>query len=102
MYLEKSSWDFPVIISFGLDVNMSTNSATEELSVCKNQCYKRLIKFKKASDHLEDFKQEFKGIFKDNGRPRTKRLFSRDEDRENLLGGKRCVTTLKTAAGKTN
>ena len=84
MYLEKSSWDFPVIISFGLDVNMSTNSATEELSVCKNQCYKRLIKFKKASKHLEEVKQGSKGIFNGNGRPRTKRLFSRDEGGENL------------------
>ena len=39
----KSSWDSPAIVSSCLDVNVSTNSVPDELSVCKNQCYKRLI-----------------------------------------------------------
>ena len=62
-----------------LDVNVSCYSATGELSVCK-ACYRRLIKFKKASDHLEVHKDEWKGIFKDRELPRTKRLLNVDSD----------------------
>ena len=51
----KSSFDFPDIVSSCLDVNVSCYSATSELAVCK-ACYRRLIKFKKASDHLEELK----------------------------------------------
>ena len=58
---------------------MSCYSATSELSVCK-ACYRRLIKFKKASDHLEDLKDELKGIFKDRELPRTKRLLNVESD----------------------
>ena len=75
----KSSFDFPTIISSCLDVNVSCYSATSELSVCK-ACYRRLIKFKKASDHLEELKDELKGIFKDRELPRTKRLLSVESD----------------------
>ena len=71
----KSSFDFPAIISSCLDVNVSCYSATSELSVCK-ACYRRLIKFKKASDHLEELKDELRGIFKDRELPRTKRLLN--------------------------
>ena len=91
----KSSWDSPAIISSCLDVNVSTNSATDELSVYKNQCYKRLIKLKRAADHLQEVKQRSKGIFKGDGCPRAKRLFNKAENRENLWGEERCVTTLK-------
>ena len=58
---------------------MSCYSATSELSVCK-ACYRRLIKFKKASDHLEELKHELKGIYKDRELPRTKRLLSVEDD----------------------
>lgn len=75
----KSSFDFPAIISSCLDVNVSCYSATSELSVCK-VCYRRLIKFKKASDHLEELKHELKGIYKDRELPRTKRLLSVEPD----------------------
>ena len=54
---------------------MSCYSATSELSVCK-ACYRRLIKFKKASDHLEELKDGLRGIFKDRELPRTKRLLN--------------------------
>ena len=59
---------------------MSCYSPTSELSVCK-ACYRRLIKFKKASDHLEKLKDELKGIFKYRELPKTKRLFERLERR---------------------
>lgn len=75
----KSSFDFAAIISSCLDVNVGCYSATSELSVCKT-CYRRLIKFKKASDHLEELKKELKGIFKDRQLPRTKRLLSVGSD----------------------
>ena len=58
---------------------MSLYSATSELSVCK-ACYRRLIKFKTASDHLEELKGELKGIFKDRKLPRTKRLLNVESD----------------------
>jgi len=75
----KSSFDFPAIISSCLDVNVSCYSATSELSVCK-ACYRRLIKFKKASDHLEELKDELKGFLKDRQLPRTKRLLNVESD----------------------
>ena len=75
----KSSFDFPAIISPCLDVNVSCYSATSELSVCK-ACYRRLIKFKKASDHPEELKDELKGFFKDGQLPRTKRLLNVESD----------------------
>ena len=75
----KSSFDFAAIISSCLDVNVGCYSATSELSVCKT-CYRRLIKFKKASDHLEELKKELKGIFKDRQLPRTKRLLNVGSD----------------------
>ena len=58
---------------------MSCYSATSKLSVCKAS-YRRLIKFKKASVHLEELKNELKGICKDRGLPRTKRLLSVEDD----------------------
>lgn len=75
----KSSFDFPANICSCLDVNVSCYSATSELSVCK-ACYRRLIKFKKASVHLEELKDELKGIFKDRELPRKKRLLSVESD----------------------
>jgi len=75
----KSSFDFPAIISSCLDVSVSCYSATSELSVCK-ACYRRLIKFKKASDHLEELKDELKGFLKDRQLPRTKRLLNVESD----------------------
>ena len=75
----KSSFDFPAIISSCLDVNVSCYSATSELSVCK-ACNRRLMKFKKAFDHLEELKDELRGIFKDRELPRTKRLLNVESD----------------------
>ena len=76
----KSSFDFRPIFSSCLDVSVSCYSTTSELSVCK-ACYRRLSKFKKASDHLEKLKDELKGIFNYHELPRTKRLFERLERR---------------------
>ena len=75
----KSSFDFPDIVSSRLDVNVSCYSATSELAVCK-ACYRRLIKFKKASDHLEELKIELKQIYKDRELPRAKRLLRVQDD----------------------
>ena len=75
----KSPFDFPDIISSCLDVNVSCYSATSELSVCK-ACYRRLIKFRKASDHLEELKIELKQIYKDRELPRAKHLLRIEDD----------------------
>ena len=75
----KSSFDFPAIISSCLDVNVGCYSATSELSDCKT-CYRRLIKFKKASEHLEELKYGLNGIYKNRELPRTKRLLSVEND----------------------
>ena len=58
---------------------MGCYSATSELSVCK-ACYRRLVKFKKASDHLEELKIELKQIYKDRELPRAKRLLRVEDD----------------------
>ena len=53
------------------------------LKFVKIECYRRLIKFKdfkKASDHLEELKDELKGNFKDCELPRTKRLLDVESD----------------------
>ena len=103
----KSSFDFPAIISSCLDVNVSCYSATSELSVCK-ACYRRLIKFKKASDHLEELKDELRGIFKDRELPRTKRLLnveSEDGETQASYRGKssKCLQfDLTTCTSKAN
>ena len=76
---EKTSFDFPAIVNSCLDVDVSCYSATSKLSVCKAS-YRRLIKFKKASLHLEELKRELKGICKDRELPRTKRLLESVED----------------------
>ena len=76
IFLEKVFFYFSAIISSCLDVNVSCYSATSQLSVCKDLVLPRLIKFedfKKATDHLEELKDELKGIFKDCELPRTKR-----------------------------
>ena len=46
----------------------------------KIECYGPLIKFKKASDHLEELKDELKRIFKDCELPRTKHLLNVESD----------------------
>ena len=43
-------------------------------------CYRRLIKFKKTSDNLEELINELKGIFKDRELLRTKRLLNVESD----------------------
>lgn len=68
------------IISSCLNVNVSVYSATDRLSVCKNQCCKCLIKFKNTSDYLKEVKQELKGIFKGHKLPLSKRLFNKDDN----------------------
>ena len=73
---DKSSFDFPDIISSCLDVNVSCYSATSKLALCK-ACY---IKFKKASDHLEELKIELKQIYKDRELPRAKCLLRVEDD----------------------
>ena len=41
---------------------------------------RRLIKFKKASDHLKELKIELKQIYKDRELPRAKRLLRVEDD----------------------
>ncbi len=75
----KTSFDLPGIISSCLDVNVTSYSATSELAVCK-MCYRRLLKFKKDSDQLQQLKNQLKEIFRSRQIPRTKRSLSVDND----------------------
>jgi len=61
---------------------VSSYSDTSESSICKSCHDRRLIKFKKASDHLEELTQKLKGIliYKDRKVPTTKRLLSEDNN----------------------
>ena len=61
-----------------MDVNCYANS---KLFICKNACYKRLLKFQRALEKLEEIKREINEAFR--VRPRAKRLLRpADEDLE--------------------
>ena len=92
----KSSFDFPDLVSSCLDVNVSCYSATSELAVCK-ACYRRLIKFKKASDHLEELKIELKQIYKDRELPRAKRSLHVEDDSGESPASCRPIATTSTS-----
>jgi hypothetical protein len=68
----KSSFDFPSIITSGLDVNVNCYSGTSELFICKAACYGRLTKFKRTFVNLEVLKPELQGIYKDPKKQRNK------------------------------
>ena len=71
----KSSIDFCEIIKSALNVNVRNFSASEQLFICRAQCYQRLTKFKRALDNLKKAKSELEEVYKATVQVRrTKRL----------------------------
>ena len=79
----KSSIDFCGIINSALNVNVRNYSASDQLFICRAQCYQRLTKFKRALDNLNKAKGELEGVFKANVH-RTKRLRRQEEVEEDI------------------
>ena len=69
----KSSIDFCEIIKSALNVNVRNFSASEQLFICRAECYQRLTKFKRALDNLNKAKSELEEVYKATVH-RTKRL----------------------------
>lgn len=75
----KSSIDFCEIIKSALNVNVRNFSASEQLFICRAQCYQRLTKFKRALDNLKKAKSELEEVYKATVH-RTKRLCKDDAE----------------------
>lgn len=77
----RSSIDFCEIIKSALNVNVRNFSASEQLFICRAQCYQRLTKFKRALDNFKKAKSELEEVYKATVH-RTKRLCKDDDDAE--------------------
>ena len=77
----NASIDFCEIIKSALKVNARNFSASEQLFICRAQCYQRLTKFKRALDNLKKEKSELEEVYKATLH-RTKRLCKADDDAE--------------------
>ena len=62
-----------------LNVNVRNFSASEQLFICRAQCYQRLTKFKRALDNLKKAKSELEEVYKATVH-RTKRLSKDDAE----------------------
>ena len=60
-------------------MNVRNFSASEQLFICRAQCYQRLTKFKRALDNLKKAKSELEEVFKAIVH-RTKRLCKNDAE----------------------
>ena len=69
----NSTHNFVEIIKSSLDFDISCY-ANSKLFICKAVCYKRLLKFERATEKVLELKREILESFQ--GRPRTKRLFN--------------------------
>ena len=70
----ETSHNFVEIIKSALnvDVNCYVYDTNNTLFVCKTSCYKRLLKFQRASEKVEEIKKEIQHAFQAS--PRAKRL----------------------------
>ena len=60
----RSSIDFCEIIKSALNMNVRNFSASEQLFICRAQCYQRLTKFKRALNNFKKAKSELEEIYK--------------------------------------
>jgi hypothetical protein len=67
----KSALDIADLIKISVNVDVNNYSESNDLFVCKNICYKRLLRLKGALDKLEKIKEE---IWERFVPVRTKRL----------------------------
>ena len=93
----KSSIDFGDIIRSCLGVDVHSYSAQPGLFICKPFCYKKLIKFQRASEHLEEVRKEILESFQNREQPRIKRQIVEDADNcdENQTVLNRAAKSLK-------
>ena len=77
----KSSFDFCEIVKSALNVNVRNFSASEQLFICRAECYQRLTKFKRALDNLNKAKSELEEVYKATVH-RTKRLCKDDAEED--------------------
>ena len=93
----KSSIDFGDIIRSCLGVDVHRYSAQPGLFICKPFCYKKLIKFQRASEHLEEVRKEILESFQNREQPRIKRQIVEDADNcdENQTVLNRAAKSLK-------
>ena len=77
----KSSIDFRGIINSALNVNVRNYLASDQLFICRAQCYQRLTKFKRALDNL---KKANKAKGEKANVHRTKRLRRQEEVEEDI------------------
>ena len=75
----KSSIDLQGIIKSSLNVDVSCFANSGKIFVCKS-CYKRLTKFQRSSEKLNEIHQKIEEAFKKRDVPRTKRLQRASED----------------------
>ena len=68
-------------IESALNVNVRNFSASEQLFICRAQCYQRLTKFKRALDNLNKLKSELEEVYNASVH-RTKRLRKDDAEED--------------------
>jgi len=82
LILGKSSFDFPSIVNNCLDINVRSYSETNDLSICKQHCYKSLLKFEKTFQLVHELKKQLKQTYENEKTLlRSKRLLSEREQR---------------------
>jgi hypothetical protein len=75
----KSALDIADLIKISVNVDVNNYSESNDLFVCKNICYKRLLRLKGALDKLEKIKEEIRERFVP---VRTKRLLRPEDKRQ--------------------
>lgn len=75
----NSTHNFVEIIRSSLDFDISCY-ASSKLFICKAVCYKRLLKFQRATEKVLELKREILDSFQ--GRPRAKRLYNAGDERQ--------------------
>jgi len=75
----KSTINICSILSSAIDVDVRKYSESADLSICKNICYKLVLRFNNSLDKCNNIKEEIKEKFQSERQVRTKRLRSREE-----------------------
>ncbi len=75
----KSALDIAYLIKESTAVDVNNYSESDDLFVCKNMCYKRLLRLKGALDKCKGINAEIKERFVP---PKTKRLQRSDTQHE--------------------
>lgn len=98
----NTSHNFAEIIksALNIDVNCYADDSKSNLFVCKTSCYKRLLKFQRAAEKVEEVKKEIQDAFQ--ARPRAKRLLRpTDGDQETISETQSSLSTNRAKASRT-